>query len=423
MVYVGSSDGYIYALNAANGEGVWSCKLSIGGPKDLTALAASNKVVVVNTVNSMMAALNASTGQLLWTGGTYAANSDPIMAGGLVYFSSIDRYLYALNEETGTIAWFYGLNVSPNISINLAVVNEVISICDGNGVVRGINAQNGASLWNYSDTYGNKPLFLAGGNNAFYASALNIFSPTISNMRALDSTTGTLMWYRSSSTAFPSAGDNMVYVSDLSGKALLGISAATGQTLWLTNFSDTFRLTPANGDVYVSLGTQLYAVHGGEAPVSGSMAWSLPFTTTGSVSDPASDGKSVYVSSSEGKVYSIDVNSGNQVWVTSVPFTAPTPTPTSTPTDPPSTTTPTQTPTTPTSAPTTKPTHAPTQVPTSKPTLTSTPASTSPLPSQTPQAPEFSTLAIPSLVIILTGSAAVLFTRKMGKAQKPKVIA
>lgn len=326
--------------------------------------------------------------------------------------------IYAINEETGTIAWSYRLNVSPNISINLAVINGVVSICDGNGVVRGINAINGVSLWNFSDPYGNKPLFLAGGNNAFYASALNIFSPTISNMSALDSATGTLIWYRSSSTAFPRAADNMVYVSDLTGKALLGISAPTGQTLWLTNFSDVFRLTPVNGNVYVSVGKQLYAVYGGEAPpVSGSMAWSQPFTTTGNVSDPTTDGNSFYIGSSEGKVYSIDVNSGNQVWVTSAPFTAPTPTPTATPTEPPSTTTPTSTPPTPTSAPTAKPTHSPTPVPTSKPTLTPTPASTSPLPSQTPEAPEFSTLAIPSLVIILTGSAAVLFMRKMDKAE------
>ena len=268
------------------------------------------------------------------------------MAGGLVYFSSIDRHLYALNEETGTIAWYYGFNISPNISINLAVVNGVVGICDGNGVVRGLNAVNGASLWNYSDPYGNKPLFLAGGNNAFYASALNIFSPTISNMSALDSATGTLMWYRSSSTAFPRAADNMVYVSDLTGKALLGISAATGQTIWLTNFTDTFRLTPANNVVYVSLGTQLYSVHGGETPpLSGSMTWPLPFTTTGNVSDPVINGNSIYVSSSDRKVYSIDVYSGNQIWVTSSPFTSPTSTPspslTPTPTDPPPTNTPT----------------------------------------------------------------------------------
>lgn len=424
LVYVGSSDGYIYALNAVNGEAVWTCKLSVGGPKDLTALAASNKVVVVATIDSKIAGINASTGQLLWTGGTYAANSDPIMAGGLVYFSSIDRYLYAINEETGTIAWSYRLNVSPNISINLAVINGVVSICDGNGVVRGINAINGVSLWNFSDPYGNKPLFLAGGNDAFYASTLNIFSPTVSNISALDSATGIPIWYRSSPIAFPEAADNMVYTCDMTaGHALFGISAASGQTLWLTNFSDVFRQTPANGEVFVSLGTQLYAVHGGEAsPVSGSMAWSQPFTATGNVSDPTSDGNSIYVSSSDGKVYSIDANSGNQVWVTSAPFTAPTPTPTATPTEPPSTTTPTSTPPTPTSAPTAKPTHSPTPVPTSKPTLTPTPASTSPLPSQTPEAPEFSTLAIPSLVVILTGSAAVFFIRKKGKAEKPTVI-
>ena len=88
-------------------------------PKDLSALAASDKVVVVALVNSNLAGLNASTGKLLWSGGTYGANSDPIMAGGLVYFSSIDRHLYALNEETGTIAWHYDFNISPNISINL----------------------------------------------------------------------------------------------------------------------------------------------------------------------------------------------------------------------------------------------------------------------------------------------------------------
>ena len=81
LVYVGSSDGYIYALNASSGEGVWTRELSIGGPQDLGALAASNNVVVC-TVNWKLAALNASTGQPLWVGGTNGVMSNPIMAGG-----------------------------------------------------------------------------------------------------------------------------------------------------------------------------------------------------------------------------------------------------------------------------------------------------------------------------------------------------
>ena len=53
-------------------------------------------------------ALNASTGALLWKYTTgYHVFSSPAVANGVVYVGSADNNLYALNASTGALLWKY----------------------------------------------------------------------------------------------------------------------------------------------------------------------------------------------------------------------------------------------------------------------------------------------------------------------------
>ena len=79
--------------------------------------AVVNGVVYVGSDDNNVYALNATTGAKLWnytTGG--AVDSSPAVANGIVYVGSDDHNVYALNATTGAKLWNYttgGVRVSP----------------------------------------------------------------------------------------------------------------------------------------------------------------------------------------------------------------------------------------------------------------------------------------------------------------------
>ena len=89
MVYVGSDDDNIYALNAATGAKLWSFYTGFAVE---SSPAVANGVVYVGVDGSHVYALNAATGAYLWSyitgSGVY---SSPAVANGVVYVGSDPR--------------------------------------------------------------------------------------------------------------------------------------------------------------------------------------------------------------------------------------------------------------------------------------------------------------------------------------------
>ena len=108
VVYVGSADGSVYALRAATGRLLWRHPTAgpvIGAP----AVSLPYGAVIVGSADENVYALDASTGRRIWrhpTGG--AVRSAPAVAGNTVYVGSDDRYLYALHAATGRESWRFG---------------------------------------------------------------------------------------------------------------------------------------------------------------------------------------------------------------------------------------------------------------------------------------------------------------------------
>src|SRR3990172_2100152 len=99
VVYVGSFDHNVYALNASTGAIIWA--FSTGG-EVFSSPAVSNGITYVGSLDNNTYALNASTGVQLWnftTGG--AVFSSPNVADGKVYVASDDSLIFALNAQTG----------------------------------------------------------------------------------------------------------------------------------------------------------------------------------------------------------------------------------------------------------------------------------------------------------------------------------
>lgn len=94
-VYVGSDDGKIYALNAADGTKKW--EFTTGGVVRASPTVADG-IVYVGSQDNKVYALNAVDGSKKWefTTGDDVHNS-PTVVNGIVYVGSWDNKVYALN--------------------------------------------------------------------------------------------------------------------------------------------------------------------------------------------------------------------------------------------------------------------------------------------------------------------------------------
>ncbi len=101
VVYVGSFNGKLYALNASTGTEKWHY---ITGTAIYSSPAVANGVVYVGSNDKNLYALNASTGNLLWssTAGD-AITSSPAIVDGEVYVGSYDYALYAYSLDPGLV--------------------------------------------------------------------------------------------------------------------------------------------------------------------------------------------------------------------------------------------------------------------------------------------------------------------------------
>jgi outer membrane protein assembly factor BamB len=129
VIYVGSLDNNVYALNAASGAQLWSFTTGNQVP---SSPAVANGVVYVGSYDSNVYALNSSTGAPLWsfTAGS-GVGSSPVVADGVVYVGSFDGNVYALDAAGGAKLW---------------------SFTTGGAVFSSPAVANGVSMWALSTT-------------------------------------------------------------------------------------------------------------------------------------------------------------------------------------------------------------------------------------------------------------------------------
>lgn len=143
VVYVGSVDDNLYALNATTGALQWTYATNYW---DLSSPTVANGVVYVDS--DALYALNASTGALLWsfTGGN-AAGYSVAVANGVVYAGLFQ--LYALNASTGALLWEYSTGDFVS-SPSPAVANGIVYVGSFDGNVYAFGLPSGQSSESFS---------------------------------------------------------------------------------------------------------------------------------------------------------------------------------------------------------------------------------------------------------------------------------
>lgn len=110
MIYAGSGDSSVYAINADSGQMTWRFKT--GGVVHAAPVVRNGKVFM-GSYDGYFYTLDAKTGSLMWK---FKTIGDPAFPKGeiqraawvddeTVIFGSRDFYIYALNAQTGAVQW------------------------------------------------------------------------------------------------------------------------------------------------------------------------------------------------------------------------------------------------------------------------------------------------------------------------------
>ncbi|MFI0937513.1 PQQ-binding-like beta-propeller repeat protein [Streptomyces sp. NPDC021020] len=263
VVYVGSADRNVYALDAATGEQRWA--FTTEGPVYSTPAAAGG-MVYVGCHDHNFYALDAATGKRRWGFNTTdAVDSSPTVVDGMVYVGSSDHYLYACDAATGEQRWSFRtgdvINSTPTVNGGVVYVG-----CE-DGQVYAVDAATGERRW------------------AFTTGAGVHSSPAVVH--------------------------GVVYVGS-ADRHLYALDAATGKQHWAFDSADGVYSSPTvvGGVVYNGFDDHhLYALDA----ATGLQRWAFA-SPDGAFGSPVVSGDAVYVGSSDNKLYAVDTATGHQRW-------------------------------------------------------------------------------------------------------------
>ena len=301
LVYIGSYDGHVYALNAGTGTLVWEHQVA---DYLTSAPVVVNGVTYASDVYGILWTWNDSTGAPLWTYSTLAIGSSPTVANGTVYFGTNDFYndngLTALTASTGTFLWTYPTG-SNGIENSPAVANGVAYFgCDDYNVYA-LNASTGALLWQYLTGFFVSPSPTV-ANGAVYVGSDD------DNLYALNATTGTLLWKYTTGGqvhSSPAVANGVVYVGSADNN-VYALNATTGALVWkYTTGGSVGDPAVANGVVYfASDDNNLYAL----GASTGALLWR--YTMGNYLSAPVVVNGTVYLGSADNNLYTFSLTNG-----------------------------------------------------------------------------------------------------------------
>ena len=322
-VYFGSNDKKLHAVDAETGTQLWEFET---GSFIWSSPAVVNGVVYFGSNDGNLYALDALTGTEFWRFKTpYAIKSSPAIAGGKVYFGGDDYYFYVLDAATGEKLWDFRTDSyiisSPSISNGIVYVTSYRHLYT-------FNAENGRFRLGYltpREIYSSPAVHdgIVYFNCGSYLYAVKGKARNWPNEYAIRSfwlqfyviriapppppLSGhvgqlRLSWARPQTTrSSPVISDNTIYTC--AGRNVTAIDLDSNETKWIFPTRGLIKSTPAAGSnaLYVSsTDGRLYAIN----ISNGSLLWE--FSAGSIVSSPALDNGVIYVGSQDGNLYAIE---------------------------------------------------------------------------------------------------------------------
>ena len=318
VIYVGSGDGNLYAIDAASGNERW--RFETQGAVHASPAVADGRVYV-SSRDQHLYAVDAQTGREIWqlamgadlpyVWGFDMYLSSPTVVEDIVYVGSGDGHVYAVDGETGQIRWSF--DAGARVRSSPAFAQGRIYVGAMNGRLYGLDAATGQQKMVF-ETEGAS---LDRADFGFDRQAV-VSSPTIAGDRvffggrdgylyAIDTQTGQQQWRFNYEVSWvlssPALAEGVVYTGTSDGRFVNTLDAATGEEQWRFATPSIVWSSPSvAGDlVYFGCGDGfLYALD----RQTGEEQWR--FRTRGGVySSPVIVQGTVYVGSDDGALYAI----------------------------------------------------------------------------------------------------------------------
>jgi outer membrane protein assembly factor BamB len=223
--------------------------------------------------------------------------SSPAIADGVVYISSMDTHLYAIDQETGKEKWNFKSRMP--IASSPAVAGGTLYFVSSSGALAALDIATGKPKWVFATEYERK--FEAKNLHGYPSAAQTIPD-------AWD------IWISS-----PAVANGKVYFGSGDGN-VYAVDAQTGVVQWKFPTKDVVHSSPAvvSNTVYIgSWDSYLYAIDA----ETGQEKWSFKtgedptiHNQVGFQSSPAVVDGTVYVGCRDAHVYAVDAATGRKKW-------------------------------------------------------------------------------------------------------------
>jgi outer membrane protein assembly factor BamB len=274
MVYIGSADHSVYALNAADGSVRW--KYRTGGAVNSSPAVAAGTVFVAS-LDGNVYALDAADGKVKWKFKTAGERrftapgihgtmprtelmadpfdvflSSPTVVGDTVYIGSGDHHVYAIDAQSGAKRWAF--ETGNVVHASPAIVAGVLYIGSWDRNLYALDAASGAPIWKFqtgddTDTYNQIGI----ASSAAVAAGTVFFGCRDGHFYAVDARTGAKKWDHDNKGGWvigsPAVDRGIVYFPTSDGERFKALDALTGATVYdISNKAMSFSSPAIVGD-------------------------------------------------------------------------------------------------------------------------------------------------------------------------------
>jgi outer membrane protein assembly factor BamB len=246
VVYAGTEQNTVYALDAATGKRVWWRATSTGDNSQL--VVADGALVIADPINGGVLALDASTGNQLWSvpsgttgsGGILglAADDDRVFCG-YTTASNTTGGVTAFGAATGTLLWSAKFEQDLDTNGGLTAADGSVYATTSNGEIYAYQAATGTRRWRLHGKgvkFGGNASPLVFGDIVYVCSSNS--TPVLYAVRTTGA--GTELWQQpldvSDQVSWLAAADGVVFLGDTDTGGTAGYLAARGtargQQLW-----------------------------------------------------------------------------------------------------------------------------------------------------------------------------------------------
>jgi outer membrane protein assembly factor BamB len=317
VVYVGSQDHRVYAIDQWSGEKIWT--FTTGGTIESSAAVADDKVFI-GSDDGYFYCLNAQTGNLVWrqfvngdlpitSGAAVMLRSSPAVVGNTVYIGSVDGNLYAFDTDKGALRWKFEtegiITSSPTVSEGAVYVTSEEPAA---GVLYKLDSASGGQIWKKQLEY--EQQFTGGSDmqgTPTVAAGIVFASTNLRTFYGIDAETGDTVWTFSNPVATEFIVSAPIY---LEGKLFIidkydiaCLNATTGDKIWSSYSGDELYVSPSYADNQLYVATsqrRIFIINATDG--SKALAYTMPSATWSSPTP--CDGR-LFIGCNDWNVYSL----------------------------------------------------------------------------------------------------------------------